>query len=211
MTPEEYAKQKLAYINARYGTNHGDDYLAVLVQECQRENEFMEATAMNKATIPDSGTRTEFPSGAVRDRQTGKGRCDLLPLDVVYDLTGWEEMLNIEIFKQCGEIQHLHCAFENFSKHSHKDYGGGDKNRSDLLLSVAHRFEDGAIKYEANNWRKGIPCRCYIDSAVRHYLKWRRGDTDENHADAFAWNILCCIWTAQNMPELNEYAKGVQK
>ena len=56
MTAEQYAKQKLTYINARYGTNHGDDYLAVLVQECQRENEFMEATAMNKATIPDSGT-----------------------------------------------------------------------------------------------------------------------------------------------------------
>ena len=40
MTPEEYAKHKLAYINARYGTNHGDDYLAVLVQECQRQEEF---------------------------------------------------------------------------------------------------------------------------------------------------------------------------
>ena len=44
MTPEEYAKHKLAYINARYGTNHGDDYLAVLVQECQAQEDFMEAT-----------------------------------------------------------------------------------------------------------------------------------------------------------------------
>ena len=208
MTAEQYAKQKLTYINARYGTNHGDDYLAVLVQECQRENEFREATAMNKATIPDSGTRTEFPSGAVRDRQTGKGRCDLLPLDVVYDLTDWDEILYIGTFKTTGEECYLFGALSAFASRNGKDE---NTNMASLLLSVAHRFEDGAIKYEANNWRKGIPCRCYIESAVRHYLKWRRGDTDQNHADAFAWNILCCIWTAQNMPELNEYAKGVQK
>ena len=33
--------------------------------------------------IKDSGERREFQSGAVRDIQEGKGRCDLLPLDVV--------------------------------------------------------------------------------------------------------------------------------
>jgi hypothetical protein len=33
--------------------------------------------------IKDSGDRREFESGAVRDMQEGKGRCDLLPLDVV--------------------------------------------------------------------------------------------------------------------------------
>lgn len=33
--------------------------------------------------IKDSGNRREFETGAVRDIQEGKGRCDLLPLDVV--------------------------------------------------------------------------------------------------------------------------------
>ena len=32
--------------------------------------------------ILDSGARVEFDSGAVRDIKEGKGRCDLLPLDV---------------------------------------------------------------------------------------------------------------------------------
>ena len=36
--------------------------------------------------IKDSGNRTEFSTGAVRDIQDDKGRCDLLPLDVVADL-----------------------------------------------------------------------------------------------------------------------------
>ena len=34
-------------------------------------------------TIEDSGNRTAFESGAVRDIQEGKGRCDLMPLGCV--------------------------------------------------------------------------------------------------------------------------------
>jgi hypothetical protein len=33
--------------------------------------------------LQDSGNRRLFESGAVRDIQEGKGRCDLLPLDVI--------------------------------------------------------------------------------------------------------------------------------
>ena len=60
-------------------------------------------------------------------------------------------------------------------------------------------------KYGENNWQKGIPVHCYIDSAVRHYLKFLRGDQDEPHDRAFAWNIMCAIWTCEHKPELNEY------
>lgn len=35
--------------------------------------------------LQDSGNRREFDSGAVRDINEGKGRCDLLPLGVVAD------------------------------------------------------------------------------------------------------------------------------
>ena len=33
--------------------------------------------------IKDSGERREFKTGAVRDIGEGKGRCDLLPLDIL--------------------------------------------------------------------------------------------------------------------------------
>lgn len=36
--------------------------------------------------LKDSGNRREFSSGAVRDSNEGKGRCDLLPLDVLGEL-----------------------------------------------------------------------------------------------------------------------------
>ena len=38
--------------------------------------------------IKDSGDRTEFESGAVRDMHEGKGRCDLMPLDAISIMFG---------------------------------------------------------------------------------------------------------------------------
>ena len=65
------------------------------------------------------------------------------------------------------------------------EYDSKEKELSDMMLEVSIHFEEGAKKYGDNNWRKGIPAYCYIDSAVRHYLKWIRGDNDEPHDRAF--------------------------
>ena len=73
-----------------------------------------------------------------------------------------------------------------------------------MLLEVSKHFEEGAKKYGENNWQKGIPVHCYIDSMVRHYLKFLRGDTDEPHDRAFVWNVMCCAWTVIHKPEMND-------
>lgn len=155
--------------------------------------------------IKDSGNRREFETGAVRDIQEGKGRCDLLPLDVVAEQLGTaiepDFVLNsIFCFVTFGCESFLRSALEGFRNHCGVDY-------STLFLEVSIHFEEGAKKYGENNWQKGIPVRCYIDSAVRHYLKLLRGDTDEPHDRAFCWNIICAIWTCNHMPELNDYRK----
>ncbi|MGL5972568.1 MAG: hypothetical protein ACRCZK_02440 [Oscillospiraceae bacterium] len=36
------------------------------------------------AQLKDSGERRQFVTGAVRDIQEGKVRCDLIPLDVIF-------------------------------------------------------------------------------------------------------------------------------
>lgn len=156
--------------------------------------------------IKDSGNRTEFPTGAVRDIQEGKGRCDLLPLDVVHDLFAANGAADnvwfyLGMFTMTGDVDHLFRAllrFKDFAFH---------KSISTMVLEVAIHFEEGAKKYGERNWEKGIPVQRYIDSAVRHYLKWLRGDEDERHDRAFCWNILCAVWTCNHMPELNEYRK----
>lgn len=151
--------------------------------------------------IKDSGERRQFDTGAVRDIQEGKGRCDLMPLEVVAVCMKDYCLDRIAEFKKTGDHRFLTNALNEFAR---LDYAG---SLADMFLEVSKHFEEGAKKYGENNWQKGLPCNCYIDSAVRHYLKHRRGDKDEDHARAFTWNCLCCAWTAVNKPELNPYAK----
>ena len=145
-------------------------------------------------TIKDSGNRRQFESGAVRDMQEGKGRFDLVPLEVVSDLLGTKDIdhdpvvLDIATFMYDYDTCWLYAAIENFAE---KAYDGCLYT---MLLEVAKHFEDGAKKYSEGNWKKGIPVKCYIDSALRHYMKWCRGDKDEPHDRALVWNLMCCIW-----------------
>lgn len=152
--------------------------------------------------IKDSGDRTEFSTGAVRDMHGGKGRCDLMPLDVVGYILDSPTICYISSYQKTGETKDLINALTS---------SGVYHDAKTMFLEVAKHFEEGAKKYGENNWQKGIPVNCYIDSAVRHYLKWLRGDQDERHDRAFCWNILCCIWTCEHMPELNPYKKNEEK
>ena len=151
----------------------------------------------DKPIIKDSGNRREFQSGAVRDMQEGKGRCDLMPLEVVGNLINGRGLPekeegkiihNIKSFLEKNDTYYLYLALEHFADRCYA------RNIYTMILEVAKHFEEGAKKYGENNWQKGIPPKCYIDSAVRHYLKWCRGDVDEPHDRAFVWNLMCCIW-----------------
>lgn len=155
--------------------------------------------------ILDSGNRREFDTGAVRDIQEGKGRCDLMPLDVVGRYLEDEILEDIAAFQKTCSVDRLYIALWKFAPH----WGSKEHmniSNSTMLLETSIHYEDGAKKYGENNWQKGIPVHCYIDSAVRHYLKFIRGDMDEPHDRAFVWNILGAIWTCINKPDLNDYA-----
>lgn len=104
--------------------------------------------------IKDSGDRTQFDTGAVRDMHSGKGRMDLLPMSAL-----------IELSKHC---------------------------------------EDGAEKYGEHNVDKGIPQHSLCDSAMRHLVKYMRGDRDEDHLRAAAWNIMWALDQTVTHPELND-------
>lgn len=145
--------------------------------------------------IKDSGNRREFATGAVRDIQEGKGRCDLLPLDVVgavlYDDTFSSLAEFIETRDPISLRKALSAALNKPNMDGKLMFNGCMPT---MFLEVSVHFEEGAVKYGIDNWRKGLPINCYIDSAVRHYLKWIRGDEDERHDRAFVWNVICCMW-----------------
>ena len=102
--------------------------------------------------IKDSGERTEFGTGAVRDMHAGKGRFDLLPWHAIH-----------EVAKHC---------------------------------------EEGAVKYGERNVDMGIPQHSFIDSAMRHLVKYIHNETDEKHLRAAAWNILWALEQEKTHPEL---------
>ena len=155
------------------------------------------------AQLKDSGNRRNFDSGAVRDISEGKGRCDLLPLDIVGDILEVRELCSIESFKRQKDSIFLQEALRCFADRLE------DRNPYTMFLEVSKHYEDGARKYSENNWKKGIPLHCYIDSGVRHLLKYLRGDTDEPHDRAFVWNMLGAMWTLENKPELDDIEKDL--
>lgn len=153
--------------------------------------------------IKDSGNRTEFETGAVRDIQEGKGRHDLIPLDVVSYYYAFVCEKNptfdfgdiypsifscLAMYKETQSNSWLFWALVRFC---HVAFA----NSESMFLEVGIHFEEGAKKYGENNWQKGIPEYCYLNSAIRHLLKYKRGDEDERHDRAFVWNIMCLIWT----------------
>ena len=145
--------------------------------------------------LKDSGERREFETGAVRDISEGKGRCDLLPLETIGNWFGDLTLIEIGEYVYDGNIEHIRTAMNFFITARYH-------NRQEALLEVAKHYEDGAKKYKDRNWEQGIPLHCYIDSGVRHYLKFMRGDTDEPHDRAFLWNMLGLLWTQENKPEM---------
>ena len=125
-----------------------------------------------------------------------------MPLEVVAEYMEDPITLFIDQFQSDGLVGHLYGVLREAPAQV------GYADHATMFLEVAKHFEEGAKKYGENNWQKGIPVRCYIDSAVRHYLKWIRGDKDEPHDRAFCWNIICAIWTCKHKPELNDYKEN---
>lgn len=168
---------------------------------------------INTQTLPDSGNRRQFESGAVRDIAEGKGRCDLLPLDTVASYFGFcgEDDVNCAVmnavaeFVKGGNAKYLYSAIQSFI---YEDWTIANLAKEpdiwDALLEVSKHYEAGALKYSDRNWEKGIPLHCFIDSGLRHYFKYKRGDKDEPHDRAFIWNMLGAAWTYTHHPELDD-------
>lgn len=150
-------------------------------------------------SIKDSGERRTFDTGAVRDIDEEKGRCDLLPLGILGEMCDDDILSAFERYIRTGEEIELYDAFTSFCI-MHID-SSADVGYT-AILEVAKHYAAGCKKYGERNWEKGIPLHSYIDSAVRHYLKFMRGDDDERHDLAFLWNILGALWTQKNKPEM---------
>ena len=166
------------------------------------ENLGTESSKTSESGLVDSGQRVAFGTGAVREA-SGKGRCDLLPWDIVGKLVG--SAVTVEPFcRYMDDATRHHDLVFSISQCLSCFIGRAfDGSAPTAILEAAHQFEAGAIKYKnGRNWEAGIPLDCYLSSAGRHYLKWLRGDKDEPHDRAVVWNLLCALWTVKHKPEM---------
>lgn len=163
--------------------------------------------------LVDSGIRKNFDTGAEREIIEGKGRCDLLPenigkiIDYIFnnekfntgenDSAYINKILFILLDRKNLNSSSIYDAIYYFCKYRNWDI-------YTMIIEVSKQFEDGAKKYSDNNWKKGIPSHCYLDSAIRHFIKYMRSDKDEPHDRAFVWNLICLDWTLIYKPEMND-------
>lgn len=89
------------------------------------------------------------------------------------------------------------CFPTGAERNSSHGKGRCDLLPSTALLIISQHYEKGADKFGADNWRKGFPMSSFFDSAIRHLLQAKRGDIDEDHLAAAAWNVLCAIETRE--------------
>ena len=172
--------------------------------------------------ILDSGNRRQFydkdgkPLG-VRDIDDNKGYEHLLPMDIISKMLtyrdGHPDILNplsesymfeaISDFMNTGSEEILYNLLHSFicREYANKDYKP-DYEKAIMLLALHYR--EGSSKYGARSWEAGLPCHCFIDSALRHGMKYFRGDQDEPHDRAFIWNIVGLLWMMKHKPELND-------
>ena len=151
--------------------------------------------------IKDSGNRTDFANGAVREIRDDNGRCDLLPLKQVSmlfdnDFIVKTALEGIDDYVYNGKIAGIVSALKAFCKMKFQD------SMPEMILMVSHHYKDALSKYPERNWEKGLPTHSFVDSGVRHLLKLSRGDQDEPHNNAFVWNMLGILWNDEHHPEL---------
>ena len=79
---------------------------------------------------------------------------------------------------------------------------------ADLPLEALHAFanalEDGKAKgYPRDNWKKGFPTRSVIAHLLVHILRYREGDTSEDHLSHALFNLVVLI-RQQGRPDLDD-------
>jgi hypothetical protein len=64
----------------------------------------------------------------------------------------------------------------------------------EALVEVARVLGYGAEKYEAHNWRLGVPWLRYVSAALRHIFAWLGGeDNDKETGFNHLAHAACCL------------------
>ena len=159
-------------------------------------------------------------NGAKREIKKGKGRMDLIPLDVLKRINEtYYNIMNpsnsyvlVPIFVDNVDVNDTLVEQEYLKTIIYitcMQYGEGD-NKGDIrkfysllplmLIDLSKQFEKGAEVYGERNCQMGLPNKSFIDSGLRHTCQWLAGQNDECHHIAAIWNLWMYDWNTHNEP-----------
>lgn len=148
---------------------------------------------------PENEKAVLYETGATRNTSEEKGRCDLLPMCVLTDIFNDIFFDYVDLYQKTGDCTYIFKCLTYLSQDVLKiDF-------PEMFLEQSFHYKEGIEKYAPRNWELGFKTEYLIDSAVRHYLKLKKGMTDESHERALVWNLTAVIWMCKNRPELNSY------
>jgi len=114
--------------------------------------------------------------------------------------------MSIIIQPDTGEIRRYERSDEEESILGKSEAARFDdgKNRFDLLPpwsidQIAQVYTYGTIKYDDDNWRKGMPWRKVIGPLLRHLFKWLRGERWDNESGLH--HLSHCAWQCMALME----------
>jgi hypothetical protein len=119
-----------------------------------------------------------------------------------------EEMVAAIEKMQGGEIVKLK-QFESGAVRSNEEAGSVKPVRYDLVSHIGLRrlgetYAEGAVKYDDNNWRKGIPNSNLLNHCLAHVFAYLGGDSSEDHLAHATWNLIAIMENEELRPHLND-------
>ena len=169
--------------------------------------------------VQDSGKRQQFNTGSQRDTDEGKGQPHLMPFEVI-------KQIDNMLYHILSDFNYKIRSFDDLLRElidDIYDYGVIREQESQLYLleaiedvikliailerghytkaykRLAIHYQNGAKKYDKNNWRKGQPVSRYYDSVIRHLWSVQAGLQDEDHLAAIFWNLVAILQTKKDI------------
>ena len=79
------------------------------------------------------------------------------------------------------------------------------------LRRLAETYGEGALKYSANNWRRGIPASNCLNHALAHLNAYMAGDRTEDHLAHAAWTLFAIMEFEVTRPDLIDVPPDLAK
>lgn len=79
------------------------------------------------------------------------------------------------------------------------------------LRRLAETYGEGSIKYNDENWLKGIEAKNLMNHALTHLNQYMAGDKSEDHLAHASWNLFAIMHFEELMPSMINITTRIKK